>query len=344
MTPAVDAMKVPASEWSPGKAKLAETPFDIACLGILVADIVVRPVDKLPHSGRLELVDEIVLRSGGSALNTATVLSHLGLRVMLSGKVGSDPFGRFLLEATDANGLRREGVTVDAKSQTSATVALVDTRGERSFLHCLGADGTLEPADINRDWIFSGCALHIGGALALPKLDGQAMAEILAEGRRRGLLTSVDSVWDDTGNWRRIDPCLRGLDIFAPSLAEAREITGQDDPRRMATALHELGVRDVAIKLGPAGSFVSGDDFQGYIETVPVRTVDGTGAGDAFVAGLLYGKLARWSLAEAARLGNAAGALAVTALGATEAFRDIDGVAALVATLEECRQHHESSS
>ncbi|MER3409056.1 MAG: sugar kinase, partial [Thermoleophilia bacterium] len=91
----------------------------------------------------------------------------------------------------------------------------------------------------------------------------------------------------------------------------------------------QRGVAEVAIKLGPQGSYVAGEGFQGLVEPVPVQTVDGTGAGDAFVAGLLYGKLRGWPLREAARLANAYGALATTAAGATEGLRGLQQTLAL---------------
>jgi len=79
---------------------------------------------------------------------------------------------------------------------------------------------------------------------------------------------------------------------------------------------------------------VAGESFEGFLPAVRVQPVDGTGAGDAFVAGLLYGKLAGWPLDRAARLANAAGALATTAVGATEGVRGLEETLAL-AGLEE---------
>ena len=66
-----------------------------------------------------------------------------------------------------------------------------------------------------------------------------------------------------------------------------------------------------------------GDGFEGYVEPVAVAAVDGTGAGDAFNAGVLYGKLAGWPFERCVQLGNAAGAQATTAVGAAEAATDL---------------------
>jgi sugar/nucleoside kinase (ribokinase family) len=293
---------------------------DVVCLGILVADVIARPVDDLPARGSLGAVDEIDLRGGGCALNTASALVKLGLRAAVAGKVGADPFGDFLLGVADERGVDRSAVVRDPASPTSATVVLVAGDGDRTFLHVPGANGRLHADELDHDRLFGGRALHIGGALVMERLDGEPFARILAEAKARGLVTSLDTVWDPTGRWERLLPVLPHVDLAAPSLAEAQAITGEEDPDRAAERLHEYGATDVVLKLGAHGCFVRGF---GQIEPVPIDAVDGTGAGDAFAAGLLYGRLMGWPLDRAARLANAAGALATTAVGAGEGVREL---------------------
>lgn len=314
-------------------------PVDVTCLGIIVADVFARPVRALPNPGGLHLVEDIALRGGGCALNTATTLARLGLSVALAGKLGTDAFGDYLAHLADARGLGCAFLVRDERSMTSASIVLVDEGGERSFLHLPGANGSLTSGDINRQAIFRGRALHIGGALVMPEFDGEPTAELLAEAREHGLFTSVDTVWDDSANWHRINRSLDGLDLFAPSIAEARAITGAYDVPAVASELRKRGVREVVLKLGAGGSYADSDDFEGYIEPFVVDVVDETGAGDAFMAGLLYGRLAGWSLVEAARFGNAAGALATTEVGATEALLTIDSVL----ELEKWSEMHEAT-
>jgi sugar/nucleoside kinase (ribokinase family) len=69
----------------------------IVCLGIMVADVVGRPLRGLPERGRLVLVDEMELHTGGCAVNTGTALARLGLPVEVVGRIGTDPFGDFIL-------------------------------------------------------------------------------------------------------------------------------------------------------------------------------------------------------------------------------------------------------
>jgi sugar/nucleoside kinase (ribokinase family) len=301
--------------------------MDVVCLGILVADVVARPVGELPRAA-LALLDEVSLHGGGCALNTATGLKRLGLEAAVAGMVGDDAFGDFLLQLLDERRIERAAV-VRSRVPTSATVVLVDGDGEQVFLHTLGASAALRVEDLDREALLAGRALHVAGALVMPSLDGEPAASLLAEARSRGLLTSLDTAFDATGRWRRVEPCLPRLDLFLASQAEARAISGEEGIGAAAAWFRERGAREVAIKLGAEGAYLAGPDFEGHVPGYRVAAVDGTGAGDAFAAGLLYGRLAGWPLERSARLANAAGALATTAAGATEGLHGLDEALAL---------------
>jgi sugar/nucleoside kinase (ribokinase family) len=302
---------------------------DVVCLGILVADVVARPVDAAPATGTLALVDSIVLRGGGCALNTSSALVRLGLEAAAIGKVGTDPFGEFVLALLRERGVDGSGVVRDPRVPTSASVALVDGTGERTFLHNPGANDALRPEEVGEE-AFAGRALHLAGALVLAALDGEPAAGILAEARRRGLHTSLDTVFDASGRWERVVPALRHCDLVTPGRAEAEAITGESDPASAARRLRELGAGIAVVTLGGDGCYVAADDFDGSVPPVAVEAIDGTGAGDAFVAGFLYGRLAGWGTEACARFANAAGALATTAVGAFEGVADLEHTLALV--------------
>src|SRR2546422_8348662 len=79
---------------------------DVTCMGILVADVIVRPLDEWPERGRLTLVDSIGLRSGGLAHTTGIALAKLGVDTAVVGRGGTDPFGGFLFLAPVDYGVR----------------------------------------------------------------------------------------------------------------------------------------------------------------------------------------------------------------------------------------------
>jgi sugar/nucleoside kinase (ribokinase family) len=303
--------------------------MDVVCLGIVVADAIARPVGELPERGSLGLVDEVSLHGGGCALNTASALVRLGLSAGVVGKVGDDALGDFILALLDGRGVDRRGVLTDPAVATSASVVLVDSAGERTFLHLPGASRSLRADELDPSRLFSGRALHLGGALVLDELDGDPAAGLLAEARSRGLVTSLDTVWDATGRWERVLPMLPHVDLFVPSLPEGRAITGEEEPAAVASWLRARGVGAVVLKCGASGCYVSGDGLEGVVRAFPVAAVDGTGAGDAFAAGLLYGRLADWPLERSARFANAVGALATTAVGAVEGVRGVEETLAL---------------
>ena len=304
--------------------------IDVVCLGILVADVIARPVNALPPRGELAVVEEISLRGGGCAHSTASGLARLGARAAVAGKVGVDPLGSHLVGLLDERGVDRRGVLRDATWPTSTTVVVVSTDGERTFLHLPGANAHLRTEELDRDLLFAGRVLHVGGALVMPELDGEPTAALLAEARQRGILTSLDTAFDASGRWERLLPCLPHLDLVTPSLTEARAVSGERDPVAVAAWFLTRGVTEVALTMGEAGCFVASENVAEQITAIPVRAVDGTGSGDAFAAGLLYGRLAGWPLVQAARFANAVGALSTTAVGAVEGLLDVEGTRAFV--------------
>jgi sugar/nucleoside kinase (ribokinase family) len=306
---------------------------DVVCVGILVADVIARPVDRLPAAGTLGLVDAISLRGGGCALNTSSALVKLGLRASAVGKVGTDALGDFVVSLLAERGVDAGGVLRDPAVPTSASVALVDSGGERTFLHVKGANAALR-ADELGEAPFAGRALHVAGALVLDALDGEPTAALLAEARQRGIHTSLDTVFDGSGRWERLLPALPHCDLVTPGIEEALAVTGESEPAAAAARLRRLGAGIVAITLGSDGCFVAGEGLEGRVPGFAVEAVDGTGAGDAFAAGFLYGRLGGWPLERCARFANAAGALATTAVGAFEGVADLPQTLALAA-LEE---------
>lgn len=122
---------------------------------------------------------------------------------------------------------------------------------------------------------------------------------------------------------RKIAPCLPYTDYFLPSYEEARMLAGgRDDPAEIAMFLQDAGAKVVGLKMGERGSYLrAADGTEVRVPILPVTAVDGTGAGDAYVAGFLAGLLRGWSLEECARFANAVGACCVTAMGATTGLR-----------------------
>ena len=307
------------------------TPEDRALeavsVGIVVADCVARPVLTVPEKGRLALVDSIGLYSGGSAASTGYGLARFGIKTAVVGRVGVDGFGDFLVGEARRHGADSSLIVRDEAASTSATLVTVDGESERTFIHAIGANANLTPADVPLERLRhrGASVLHVAGIFALPGMEGEAgepTRDLFKEASSLGMTTSLDCVWDATGRWAEvIGPILPCTDLFCPSIHEARHIAALPegaDPKAIAQKLFEMGVRrTVALKMGSQGSFVMNRDGEmHHVGIVDVPSVDGTGSGDAFIAGFLTGLIRGHGLLESQKLGNAAGAMCVRSLGA----------------------------
>jgi sugar/nucleoside kinase (ribokinase family) len=302
---------------------MSERGKPVVCLGILVADLVGRPLRAVPEPGRLVLVDEMGLYTGGCATNAGTALARLGIPVELMGKIGQDSLGDFVLQAMNERGIGTRGVKRDPQVGTSATMVMVEPSGERRFVHYIGANARYTLEDVDQEMLAGASILHVAGSLVLPGIDGRPTAELLRQARQLGVITFLDTVWDDTGRWMRLlEPCLPEIDYFIPSLPEAQAMTGLDDPFQVARALLEYGVGTVGLKMGDEGCLVlnrEGEEIR--LPAFEVEVVDATGAGDAYAAGFIAGVWYGWPLEKTVRLANAVGALCVTGLGANGGVR-----------------------
>ncbi len=297
--------------------------MDVLCLGILVADIVAKPIEEMPGKGKLQLVDTMELHTGGCASNAGYDLNKLGVSTGLMGKVGMDGFGDFFIRYMEDSGLDTRGIKCTSSVNTSATMVMVSADGERTFFHYLGANGELSYDDIDFDIVREAKILHIAGAFLMPKFDGESTARVLKQARDLGIITSLDTAWDSRGNWMSLlEPCLHHLDIFMPSIEEARMVTGKEEPPEIADFLLSYGIGTVALKMGEQGSYIRTRDWDIYVPIFEVETVDATGAGDAFAAGFLAGVSKGWDHKEAAKLASAVGACCVTAMGATAGVKN----------------------
>jgi sugar/nucleoside kinase (ribokinase family) len=304
---------------------------EVVCLGIVVADVWARPVDEWPERGRLAVVAETGISLGGCASNTAVGLARMGVPVAVMGCIGEDGFGDLVLDllrqdAVDVSGLYRTSV-----AGTSTTLILIDSQGERTYIHCFGADGHLDPARLDMELIRSSRLLHLAGVLLMPGFDGEPQAQVLAAAQAAGVTTCVDTAWDDTGRWMTaVGPLLPHTDLFLPSLPEAQKLTGLERPEEVAQALLDAGAGLVGLKMGPEGCYVRTANEELRSPAYPVKVVDGSGSGDAFVAGFLYGHLQGWDLERTAKFANALGGLATTAPGTTAGIRDYAQVIGLL--------------
>ncbi|MFP3915835.1 MAG: carbohydrate kinase family protein [Actinomycetota bacterium] len=270
----------------------------VACLGDIDLDLVVR-VDRYPRSGEEAFARETEMGVGGSAANTAVVLTRLGFRTMLLAQVGADDFGRRATGDLARLGVDVSRVATTGDDTTGMNVIVVDPDGERTMIGLRGANRTFGGVagwEEGCDW------LHLSAYALLEEPQRSSALGALAVARRLGIPFSVDV---PSGVARALGPTLRpALEGAAVVAAGRRSIEAVADPVSDLAA----GVGTLAITDGDRPLTLLRHDRQVRMSPPAVEVVDTTGAGDSFVAGLIASR--RWDL------GTGATAVAAAALGA----------------------------
>jgi sugar/nucleoside kinase (ribokinase family) len=293
------------------------SPAPALCVGILVADVFVPPLERLPAAGELVATGDFLFQPGGCAANTAIVLGKLGVQASVCGRVGDDVLGDFVERDLAARGIDTSGVIRTAGHGTSKTVIVPVVGEDRRYIHTFGANTALTAADIAPAALDAAEVLYVGGYLILPALREDELADGLREARARGTKIVLD-VAVPAGQKLPADAARTLLplaDYFVPNVDEAFALTGETDPHRQAELFLEHGANVVAIKLGDHGAYVRTADETFEVLAPPVDVVEPSGAGDAFAAGLMLGILEGWELERAVRFASVIGGSACTALG-----------------------------
>lgn len=300
----------------------------IIVAGLMLMDIVVKPVDEGIFGRDATYVDHIDLLCGGDALNVAVNLGKLGERVRASALVGADAAGELVRKTLSDCGVDCSLLTVDPKLNTSVSVVMARPDGERSFVCRLDSTQRYDASGIRDEDLDDAGAVCIGSVMALPALEGGPLRDLFERCRARGVLTAMDATGADDGRWpERIADVLPFTDLFLPSLREAVAFTGTEDPVLAARTLRERGVRIAGVKLGEKGCYIDAGDEAFFLPALPCpRPVDLTGAGDAFMAGFLYGMLRGWALARCAGFATALSNSCIRSLGASTHQPDPDEI------------------
>ncbi len=294
--------------------------LDVVAVGELNPDLILDGMDGLPRLGREILADRCTFTLGSSSALCAANLAALGLRVGIVGKVGADPFGEFVLRALAERGIDGSRVIRDASVRTGITVSLAYPK-DRAMVTFAGAMGCLSAADVDPAYLASARHLHVS-SLFLQRALQDGCGDLLAAAQAHGLSTSLDPGWDPAEAWDAgLGALYAHLDILFVNEGEAQALGRDADWRTAAGRLAER-VASVVVKRGAAGAAAIRRGDWTVQPGFPVQPVDPTGAGDAFNAGFLYGRLAGWPIAECLRWGNACGALTVGRPGGSGAFRN----------------------
>jgi sugar/nucleoside kinase (ribokinase family) len=291
---------------------------EVLCAGIIVADHVCSPISHLPAAGELVMADRLLLTLGGCAANVAVDLAKMGVRSAVVGRVGGDIFGRIVTDMLGEHGVDVSAVAVSAAADTSQTLIVNVAGQDRRFIHTFGANAGFSAADILRERAARCRVLYLGGYLVMPQIRQDEVASVFGSARQAGAKTVLDVVTPGPAAYLpQLERLLPHVDVFLPNNHEADLITGQADPVRQAEVFRRLGAGTVVVTLGGEGAVLVGAQERLRAGAYAVPFVDGSGGGDAFAAGFIYGLLHGMDAADCLRVASALGASCVRAIGTT---------------------------
>jgi sugar/nucleoside kinase (ribokinase family) len=288
-------------------------PAKILCVGDVMIDVSVQ-VPKYGVDGK-ERRANIQLGGGGAAANVACWLASAKDDPFLITRVGNDFAGRFLIEEIERFGVRHSQQTISEKS-TGVVVVLIDETGERTMYPDSGANEGLSLLDLPKEQDFDGA--YISGYSLINKNSRSGVIEIIKHLKERGV-----KIWFDPStvgimaetNLATIQEWLSLVDVLCLNEEEAAFITGTSNPLTALDLL--LGLTPlVVIKRGRLGAIgkVRGEEIVN-VPALPTELIDSTGAGDAFMAGLISEYSNSQNLATAINFANELGSKCVTKLG-----------------------------
>ncbi len=289
---------------------------------LVVGDITVdlcAPIAAFPAVGEDCLTPDLSLHCGGVGLNTAFGLTRLGVPARLVSCVGSDPLADFVLQRAASAGIDTTFVQRNEIAMTGLFLTAISPNGQRTFIGSRGANAQLRiSCDIDR--LLDGiAALQIAGYLFLAGSSSDFADQILDAARQRGIWTVLDAGLAPSREVAaKLQQIFGTVDTVVVNRPEAEVLTGQADAEAAFFALQHAGVRHLILKLGGEGCLIR--DGAGLCRVPPftVSVTDTTGAGDAFNAGYIAGRMRGWAPAACALFANACGAAAATIVGAGE--------------------------
>lgn len=292
--------------------------MQVGCMGILVVDVFTDPIQRLPDAGQLVTTSGLTMTVGGCAANAAIALKILGEDVQVAGKVGSDISGDFIVSGLKQHGAGVHYIRRSGELPTSGTVIFTLQGEDRRYLHSIGANGDFSLQDVDLDFLRGTSVLYFGGYLATPAFTPDHLAKLFWEAKHRGLITVLDVVMAAEGSFGIDDiaPVLPYTDYFLPNEDEAARLTGCSQEFAQAETLCTFNSEcTVVITRGPRGPFAMKGNCVMDGPAFPTETVEESGAGDAFTAGLIKGILKNWELEDALGLASAVGASCTRAPG-----------------------------
>lgn len=320
--------------------------YDIVAIGELLIDFT--------PCGKTE--DNIALygrNPGGAPGNVLALASKLGMKTALISKVGKDQFGSYLTDVMEKTGVETKGIVHTGEANTTLAFVHLNDQGDRSFSFYRkpGADMLLDETEVDLQLVKNTRIFHFGTVSMTHDPSRRATLFAVKTAKENGAVVSYDPnlrppLWSSLEEAKSmIEKGLQYADILKVSNEELEFVTGKADLESGSGFIAEkYGIPVILVTLGPLGCFYRTGTETGILPTYDVRTVDTTGAGDAFLGAFLYqlikkdkavSQLRRQEFEQMIDFANAAGSLATTKRGAIPAM---PAIVEIEECLKSCRK------
>ncbi|KAI5075219.1 hypothetical protein GOP47_0009295 [Adiantum capillus-veneris] len=314
----------------------------VVCFGEMLIDFV-------PTLSGYSLADAPSFKKapGGAPANVAVAISRLGGHSAFIGKLGDDEFGHMLKGILTHHGVDSTGIRFDDNARTALAFVTLREDGEREFMFYRNpsADMLLHESELDMDLIAKASIFHFGSISLISEPCRSAHLAAMKAAKQSGTLLSYDPnvrlpLWPSAEEARKgIMSIWHEADLIKVSEDEVAFLTdgGDPDDDDVVMQLWHPGLKLLLLTEGQEGCRYYTKAFHGRVSGFKVSAIDSTGAGDAFVGGVLSQLVSNTSLfqdearlREALRFANACGALTTTERGAIPALPDKDTVLRLI--------------
>lgn len=311
----------------------------ILCIGELLIDFFCSDIGVNLAEG-----SHFIKQAGGAPANVAAAIARLGGVAAFAGKVGSDPFGDFLIQTLNEVKVNTDLIVRDTSALTTMAYVSLQSDGERDFMFNRGADGNFVTQDLPLAKLHEAAIVHFGSATAMLGGDYlEAYFDFMIKAREEKQFVSFDpnyrsSLWGNRTE-EFINLASKGIslaDFVKVSEEELQLISGSEDLNVGVTELHRLGAKVIAVTLGKNGTLISNGTDHATIPSISIQSIDSTGAGDAFVGAVLVqlSQISNQGIANLTfedwkvmiRFANQVGAIVCTKVGAIAALPTYDEV------------------
>ena len=303
-----------------------EGPLVVA-LGGINMDLVTLAA-RFPEAGETVVGTRFLTYAGGKGANQALAAARMGARVAMVGRIGDDLFGPQAIRSLSEAGVDVSAVGVSPGVSTGIAVISIDDTAQNRIIQVLGANDTCGDAEAERVTEL----LYRASALLLQL---EVSVELSLQVAQAAAVRGVPVILDPSPVRPLPAAFYSCCDVITPNETDAQAlvdapVTDRESAALAAGTLLNRGIGTVVVKLGPQGAYYATAQGGEYVPPFAVDAVDSVGAGDAFNGALAVALAEGRSVAQAVRMASAAGALAVTRVGAQDSMPSRQEVDALV--------------